>query len=81
MTTRRATLNDTWKDTLRDLEAKGLRRRLKTVDAGGLPRIRLNGSTYLNLASNNYFGFLANNNFIWCNNFQFNIIGHFYYPK
>jgi len=30
---------------------------LKTVDAGGLPRIRLNDTTYLNLASNNYLGF------------------------
>jgi len=50
-------MNDTWEETLRALEEKGLRRHLKTVDAGGLPRIRLNDTTYLNLASNNYLGF------------------------
>lgn len=42
--------------TLSDLEIKGLKRQLRTVESPQGPKIRLNGQEVLNFCSNNYLG-------------------------
>lgn len=46
-----------WQETLRDLDAKGRLRRLRTLEPLAGHRVRMEDHLYLNLASNDYLGF------------------------